>query len=223
MKRLLLVVLLLPPLVWPSRAAAFSPDHLNQVTFVNETGYDMIYMFFSPSDSEYWGADILGTARTLDSGQKLSFYVYYPDECNTFDFLAVDQDGDAYTVWDIELCDGRTHVQSITLSAFIGPFGNLEFSAVRLHNQLQHEIHYLFVSPADAASWGIDVLDARTILAPDDSFDLLLLRSALEEHYDLMGVDEDLNEYQFRFLVDVAREFSFAIEYTDRRASGHAD
>ncbi len=216
MKKLLLIALLASALLPPAPVDAFSPEHLNQVTFVNETAYDMLYLFFSPSDSEYWGADILGTTRTLDSGQKLSFYVLYPDECNAFDFLAIDEDGDAYTVWDVELCDGHSHVQSVTLSELAGPFGPLDFATLQLHNQLDHEIHYLFVSPSDSASWGVDVLDARTVLGPDRYAEILVLRSAAEEYYDLMGVDQDLDLYRFRFVVDDSRDFSFAIESSDK-------
>ena len=194
---------------------AFSPDHLNQVTFVNQTGYDVVYLFFSPSDSEYWGVDILGAGRTLDAGQKLTFYVYYADACNTFDFLAIDIDGDAYTMWDVELCDGVSRVIPVSLSELAGPFGEMDFATVTLDNRLMERIDYLFVSPADSDSWGVDILDARTTLAPGTGTEILILRSSAEERYDLLAVDSDLDRYRFRFLVDESRAFTFAIEYSD--------
>ncbi|TVQ96412.1 MAG: hypothetical protein EA403_16330 [Spirochaetaceae bacterium] len=202
-------------LALPVRALAFSPEHLNQVTFVNQTGYEIVYLFFSPSDSEYWGVDILGSERTLDAGQKLTYLVYYPDECNSFDFLAIDEDGDAYTIWDVELCDGTSRVLTVSLSDLAGPFGELDFASVELRNALMHRIDYLFVSPADSNSWGVDILDARTTLSPNQTVEILVLRSALREEYDLLAVDSDLDRYRFGFLIDAPRHYVYEIEYSD--------
>ena len=58
-----------------SSVTALDASELNRVTIVNRTGYDFIYVFFSPGDSDHWGPDILGTSRTLDDGRKASFYV----------------------------------------------------------------------------------------------------------------------------------------------------
>ena len=79
-------------------AFGIETSDLNRITFENETGYDIYYLFFSPGDSDYWGADILGTTRTLDDGEAVGFYIYYPDAANDFDFLAIDEDGDAYVI-----------------------------------------------------------------------------------------------------------------------------
>ena len=55
-------------------AFGIETSDLNRITFKNDTGYDILYLFFSPGDSDLWGADILGTTRTLDDGEVLIRY-----------------------------------------------------------------------------------------------------------------------------------------------------
>ena len=96
-------------------AFAFDSDNLNSVTVYNETGFDIWYLHVSPEDSEGWGADVLGSERTLDDGEYLGFYILYPNECNSFDIMAIDEDGDSYIIWDYEFCDGYEEELEITL------------------------------------------------------------------------------------------------------------
>ena len=125
-----------------SAAFGINPDNLNRVTFVNHTGYDIRYLFFSPGDSEYWGANILGTTRTLDDGEKLSFYIHYPDYSNAFDFMAIDEDGDAYLIWDYEISDDRSATIEITMADYDGGYDMPEFTEVQLTNDSGYDIHF---------------------------------------------------------------------------------
>jgi hypothetical protein len=69
---------------------AFDPDELNLITFYNDTGYDIYYIFTSPGDSAYWGPEILGADRVLEDGQFLGFWIHYPEFSNEFDIMAID-------------------------------------------------------------------------------------------------------------------------------------
>jgi hypothetical protein len=67
-------------------------------------GYEIIYLFFSPSDSEHWGPDVLPSTVTLSDGKTHSFLVPV-DGVITFNVRAIDEDGDSYS-FDIDLKPG---------------------------------------------------------------------------------------------------------------------
>ena len=199
-----------------SAAFGINPDNLNRVTFVNHTGYDIWYLFFSPGDSEYWGADILGTTRTLDDGEKLSFYIHYPDYSNAFDFMAIDEDGDAYLIWDYEISDDRAVTIEITMADYDGGYDMPDLAEVYLTNDTGYDMWYIFFSPGDSSMWGVDMLDDETILFDGETLDLYVPVSRSTTRYDFQGVDEDEDVYEFWVeLSNREDEYSFLIELSD--------
>ncbi|MFP4550277.1 MAG: hypothetical protein ACLFNT_05690 [Spirochaetales bacterium] len=197
-------------------AAAINPENLNRVTFVNNSGFDMYYLFFSPGDSEQWGADILGTTRTLDDGEKVSFFLHYPDSTNNFDFLAVDEDGDAYLIWDYAITDGEEAVIEITLEQYDGGFSMPDLTTVELTNETGYDLWWIFLSPGDSRMWGVDMLDDETVLETGDTLSLFVPVSSDAARYDFLGVDEDKDTYQFYIEISNARSsYSLPIEISD--------
>ncbi|MFW5813927.1 MAG: hypothetical protein ACOCWX_00655 [Spirochaetota bacterium] len=197
-------------------AAAIDPANLNRITFVNKTGYDIVYLFFSPGDSDYWGADILSTTRTLDDGEKVGFYIHYPDATNAFDFLAIDEDGDAYIIWDYEITDGDSAVIEVTLEDLEGGYDLPALATVDLINDTGYDIWFAFFSPGDSRVWGIDMLDDETILEPDETLSLLVPVTDTATRYDFHGVDVDEDAYEFWVeLSDAQSEYTYAIEFSD--------
>ncbi|MFW6288493.1 MAG: hypothetical protein ACOC2Q_01800, partial [Spirochaetota bacterium] len=146
-------------------ASGLDPSNLNRVTFVNSTGSDFVYLFFSPGDSEYWGADVLGTTRTLDDGEQVSFFIHYPEYSNEFDFLAIDEDGDAYIIWNYEISDAEPALIEVTLEDYEGGYDLPDLARVNLTNSTDYDMWYVMFSPGDSAMWGIDMLDDESILA----------------------------------------------------------
>ncbi len=53
--------------------AGINPENLNQITFENRTGQTIQYVFVSPSDSQHWSTDILGSSRVMHNGDSLGF------------------------------------------------------------------------------------------------------------------------------------------------------
>ena len=199
-----------------SAAFGINPDNLNRVTFVNSTGYDIYYLFFSPGDSDYWGADILGTTRTLDDGEKVSFYIHYPDFSNEFDFMAIDEDGDAYYIWNYEISDDAPAVVEITLGNYDGGAEMPQLAEVTLTNTTGYDMWYIFFSPGDSSMWGVDMLDDETILFDTESLSLYVPVSSVVTRYDFQGVDEDEDVYEFWVeLSDRQDSYSFPIELSD--------
>ncbi|MFW5685854.1 MAG: hypothetical protein ACOC0O_04295 [Spirochaetota bacterium] len=192
------------------------PAELNRVTFVNNTGYDIIYLFFSPGDSDYWGADILGATRTLDDGEKAGFYIHYPNFADTFDFLAIDEDGDAYLIWDYEISDDTESVIEVTLADFEGGYDLPDLATVDLVNDTGYDMWYIFFSPGDSTMWGVDMLDDETILEDGETLSLFVPVSEDVARYDFGGVDEDEDFYTFWVeLSDASLDYTWAIELSD--------
>lgn len=197
-------------------AFGINPDNLNRVTFVNHTGYDIWYLFFSPGDSDYWGADILGTTRTLGDGDKLSFYIHYPDYADTFDFMAIDEDGDAYFIWDYEINDDNPAMIEITLADYDGDYNLPDLAEVDLTNTTGYDMWYVFFSPGDSNMWGVDMLDDETILTDGETLSLYVPVSSDTTRYDFQGVDQDTDEYEFWVELSNKRDtYSFNIELSD--------
>lgn len=199
-----------------SAAFGINPDNLNRVTFVNHTGYDIWYLFFSPEDSEYWGADILGTTRTLDDGEKLTFYIHYPEYSNAFDFMAIDLDGDAYLIWDYVISDDRAAMIEITLADYDGGFDMPDLAEVELTNVTGYDMWYVFFSPGDSSMWGVDMLDEETILSDGETLSLYVPVSRSATRYDFQGVDEDEDVYEFWMELSNREDvYDFLIELSD--------
>ncbi len=175
---------------------AFNPDELNTITFHNNTGYDIYYIFLSPGDSEYWGPEILGAERVLGAGESLGFYIHYPDFANTFDIMAIDDDGYTFVLWDYEISDAAPAELTFEFEDLLDEPPDLEFLTLNITNETV-PIYLIFVSPEDSGMWGVDLLDETTILGSDSTFSVLVPVGASTATYNVLAVDEDLDEYIF--------------------------
>lgn len=175
---------------------AFDEYELNTITFYNDTGYDIYYIFLSPGDSEYWGPEILGAERVLGDGESLGFYIHYPDYTNTFDIMAIDDDGYTFTLWDYEISDDAPAELTFSFEDLLDDPPDLGFITLNLTNETV-PVYYLFVSPEDSRMWGVDLLDETTILGSEQTFSVLVPVSSTTDTYNVMAIDEDLDEYYF--------------------------
>ena len=71
------------------------------VEVTNQTGYTIVFMYVSPGDARSWEEDVLGedvlpTGRT----QRVNLYGY---RSPIFDIRLVDEDGDTYTFWNLDV------------------------------------------------------------------------------------------------------------------------
>jgi hypothetical protein len=71
------------------------------VDITNETGYTIMYMYVSPAKSDSWEEDVLGE-DVLASGQtqRVTLTGY---KSSVFDIRLVDEDGDKYTFWNVDV------------------------------------------------------------------------------------------------------------------------
>lgn len=79
--------------------SAVAADYYVDIT--NRTGYTIMYMYVSPAKSDSWEEDVLGddvlangkTTRVNLTGYKSPI----------FDIRLVDEDGDKYTFWNVDV------------------------------------------------------------------------------------------------------------------------
>ncbi|MFP4535250.1 MAG: hypothetical protein ACLFNP_05975 [Spirochaetaceae bacterium] len=189
---------------------------LNTVRFTNNTGFEIASLFFSPGDSEFWGPDLLGSEETLRDGEFREFFVHYPEACGSFDFMAVDTDGDAYLIWDYQVCDGRGANVRVTLDDLQGPAPEMSYVELRLVNELPLELFYLFISPGDSEMWGVDYLSRAGVMEKGRLTSFLLPVKGEAVGYDIIAVDEHSDLYTFSIEVDASRwVYEYPIEITD--------
>jgi hypothetical protein len=88
---------------------AVAGDYYVEIT--NKTGYTIMYMYVSPDNSDSWEEDVLGE-DVLASGktQRVNLTGY---KSPIFDIRLVDEDGDKYTFWDVDV---STRDITVTLS-----------------------------------------------------------------------------------------------------------
>ena len=71
------------------------------VDVTNRTGFTILYMYVSPADARNWEEDVLGD-EVLGNGtsKRVNLYGY---RSPVFDIRLVDEDGDTYTFWDVDV------------------------------------------------------------------------------------------------------------------------
>ena len=196
---------------------AFNPDELNKITFDNSTGSKIEMVFLSPGDSKYWGPDIIGADYFLKNGATIGYYVHYPDTTFKFDIMATDDNGNEFEVRDFVMTDGQEATVRLTPKSVNKTAPDFTLATANIDNETGHEIQYLFVSPSDSDAWGVDLLDEESTVADGDSHSFVLAVGKGRVKYNLMGVDENNDEYQFNLTIDprAKKEFTWAIEPDD--------
>ncbi len=202
MKKILAIAFILAG----TAALSAQSEYYNLIEFRNKTGRDIYYLFFSPGDSEWWGPDVLGDTRTLDAGESVEFFISYPEYSAEFDFMAVDEDGNVFELYDMEINDD-SEARIVINDSYITDYWDLddlesELITLEINNDTGFEIYYLFISPSDSESYGIDFMDSETTLPADEAISVLLFKSNAEIDYDIQAVDEDDDTYSFSLTLD---------------------
>lgn len=80
-------------------AVANAADYYVDIT--NRTGYTIFYMYVSPAKSTSWEEDVLGSdVLTTGNTTRVNLNGY---RNSVFDIRLVDEDGDSYTFWNIDV------------------------------------------------------------------------------------------------------------------------
>lgn len=176
---------------------ALDEDELNLVSFKNGTGSEITYLYLSPEDSSYWGADLLGADRVLDNGDSLGFFIHYPDRCNEFDVMAEDDQENTFVLFGYEICDGTEEVFEFVRKDLNDEVVVTSLIEIGIRNDTPFDMMYVFISPADSRMWGADLLDENTILESGEELYFLFPDMDETVDYDFAALDEDGDIYEF--------------------------
>jgi len=195
-------------------------DILGQTTtveFVNNTGFDLYHVFFSPVDSEYWGPDVLDSTTVLATGESREFLVHHPERCNAFDFMAIDEDYDAYYIYETVVCDDQHNVIELTLDDYSGEAApDFDLVEAGFVNDTPYDMWLVFVSPSDSSYLGVDFLGSSTILGTGEGIYMYVPAGSREIIYDVIAFDEDGDQYAFQVGIDNSSEsMTWPIEMSD--------
>jgi len=88
----------------PTPAASGPP-----ITIVNNTGYEIYYLYISPVTSNTWGPDRLASNQTIPDKQSVTVNLPHPiSQGNKYDIMVEDLDEDTYTKYNVTVtANGR--------------------------------------------------------------------------------------------------------------------
>jgi len=194
---------------------SLNPDFLNTLTIINKSEKPIYYLFISPGDSEYWGPEILGSERSLNPEDTLSFYIHYAHNCDNFDIIALTEENIPARRLDYEICDGTKAEITLRTEDFSGEPPAFSYIEVTIANKVKTPLYHLFFSPADSIHWGVDFLDQNTTLADNQNATYLVPQpSEGDRRYDILGMDKSGKEYRVEISIsDTNAEFELNKEY----------
>jgi len=170
---------------------------LVEVTITNGLeAWEIYSILIDPSD-EAWGEERLGAEEILAAGESFTVEV----EEGTWDIMVTDEDGDTYTLWQVEI-GPEGYQWNVTLDDLDTGWDETDITEpkvietgegsahVAITNNLGGwDIYWVYVDPADEP-WGEDRLGSE-ILYQDDMLIVYLEPGT----YDIMLEDEDGDTY----------------------------
>lgn len=189
-----------------------------EVSIVNGLeSWDIYYIYIDPSD-EPWGEDLLGADIILVPGENFTIEI----EEGTWDMMVEDEDGDTYTLWQVEI-GPEGYQWNVTLDDLDSGWGEDEFiepqvietgegsTYIAIINNLQGwNIFWVYVDPSDASTWSDDLMGSD-ILFQDDQ----LIVWVDPGTYDIQVEDEDGDTYTLWEVEVDAAGFEWSVTLDD--------
>ncbi|MFP4345860.1 MAG: serine/threonine protein kinase [Anaerolineales bacterium] len=163
-----------------------------EIRLENRTSDNICYVYISPTNSESWGDDWLGSDEIIQPGTTQIFEV----EAVTQDVQLLNCDRiTIHTAW--ELTEDATIV--------VGEAGTVP---LHLKNNSTRDVCYIYISPNTSDSWGEDRLGPRASLRAAEGERIFFIPAGT---YDLMALDCDQNQLVEERNVDIRRETTWTI------------
>lgn len=167
------------------------------IEIVNDTGgYDIYWIYISPTYEDSWGDDWLDETEILPSGSSVAFNV--PND--VYDIKLVDEDEDEYIRYGVEV-DGyySWYVTLDDLGSYdMGYYGGDDTvygdAPITIYNDTGgYDIYFIYANPSSYTEWGVDRLGSE-ILYSGDEYTFWVEGG---DYYDIQCEDEDGDTYTF--------------------------
>ena len=100
---------------------------LNDVVFLNSTGYDIKELYVSPTSHDDWYDDLLN-GQTVADGESVPISIpSYEDSELIFDAMAVDVDGDEYSKFEIDLSNSNSRSIEFTFDDYDDEYSDEDY------------------------------------------------------------------------------------------------
>lgn len=178
----------------------------------NETGYDIHYLYISPANADDWEEDVL-EEDILENGEEIKVTVE-GYKSSIFDVKAVDEDGDSYTFWDIDVA---TTDITVTLDDLDDSDTSDGFDGyIEVTNDTGYDIYYLYVSHEDSDDWEEDVLGDEILESGDSK--RINISGYSSSVFDVRAEDEDGDTYTI-YGIDVEfDDLNLTLDHLDERS-----
>ncbi len=161
------------------------------ITLVNKAPMDICYVFISPSTSDSWNDDWLGSDETIAPGASRSFEV--PQD--TFDVMVSDCNSAVMaTFWEI---DGPT-----TLTV-----GKPGAHVLTVENDSSTEVCFIYIDPSTSDTWSDDWLGEKETIPTGHSRYFFVDPGT----YDFLAADCDGNELASEYGVKVDDDITWTL------------
>ena len=164
---------------------ADAPEPVVEVTIINELdGWNIEEIMIDPSDAA-WGDNRID--EPLRDGEEVTIVL---DGANTYDIMIIDEDGDSYTLWGVEI-DADGYEWAVTLDDGDWNTDGVE-TTVTINNELGGwTLWYGYCSLSSDDNWGDDRFGSE-LLEPGESISFEVMSG---DYYDFKCIDEDDDEY----------------------------
>lgn len=180
------------------------------LVFENRTGTTIYFLYVSPTTSESWGQDILGSTVFADNSE----FRARLQSSASFDVRAVDSNGNEYIIWGWRPRPGGR--LEIRRDAFVGSerSDNEAVAWLSIVNDTNYALERIIAIPASSGDWssGQTFLDGRQAIENGEKYQIDIDVDRFGTYiFDVMAIDEDGDEY---IKWDVNLEITVEIVYT---------
>jgi len=158
----------------------------------NRSPDEICYVLISPTDSDAWGDDQLGSDERISPGDRRTFSM----DSDTYDVRVENCDQAAMaTAWEI---DGDTTVEVGESRATV---------RLLISNESSTEVCYVFISPSSGDDWGEDWMGSNETIQPGQ----LRLFYVRPDTYDLQAADCDGETLTEEYEVDLTDDLTWTL------------
>jgi hypothetical protein len=197
----------------------FNPAEFKPLDVTNNTGENLHFLFISPGDSENWAPDALGAGYPFSNGDTLGMEIHYPEKCGSLNIAAISDTGNTYVLSNYNIGDSISTVITLDKSMLSETTTAVEnVINVSIDNTIGPPLSNFFISPADSAMFGIDLLGYGKAEVFGSVMEFRILPGKGTVKYDVLAIDNYKKHYSLK--IDLSAE-NRSVAYTLSESDMH--